>query len=150
MPDASTPNPEVELQATSVMSVSGGVNLDTQRNVTIGGDVVGRDKIIGYTVEQVSTLLTQISSAFQPRPFDGRCPYLGLDSFSEDDADRFFGSETLVSELVARVKESRFVVIAGPSGSGKSSLAGRASSHQPGSKLESNQVEASRVRLTFL
>ena len=77
---------------------------------------------VGYTVEQVSTLLTQISSTFQPKPFDGRCPYLGLDAFSEDDADRFFGRETLVSELVARVKESRFVVIAGPSGSGKSSL----------------------------
>jgi len=83
---------------------------------------VAGSKIVGYTVEQVSTLLTQISSTFQPNPFDGRCPYLGLDAFSEKDADRFFGRETLVSELVARVKESRFVVIAGPSGSGKSSL----------------------------
>ena len=123
MPDASTSDPQVEPQVTSVTSVSGGVNLDAGRDVTIGGDVVGRDKItVGYTVEQVSTLLTQISSTFQPKPFDGRCPYLGLDAFSEDDADRFFGRETLVSELVARVKESRFVVVAGPSGSGKSSL----------------------------
>jgi hypothetical protein len=56
----------------------------------------------GYTVEQVSGLLTQISSTFQSKPFDGRCPYLGLDAFSEDDAGRFFGRETLVSELVAR------------------------------------------------
>jgi len=101
---------------------SGGVNVAGQQ-VTIGGDVVGRDKItVGYTVEQVNSLLTQISSTFQPKPFDGRCPYLGLDTFSEDDADRFFGRETLVSELIARVKEARFVVIAGPSGSGKSSL----------------------------
>jgi WD40 repeat protein/energy-coupling factor transporter ATP-binding protein EcfA2 len=109
----------------SITSISGGVNLDAEQ-INIGGDVVGRDKItqttIGYTVEQVSSLLTQISRTFQPKPFDGRCPYLGLDAFSEDDADRFFGRETLVSELVARVKESRFVVIAGPSGSGKSSL----------------------------
>ncbi len=109
---------------THTTNVSGGVNVDG-RQVTIGGDVVGRDKIVanyGYTVAQVSTLLTQISSTFQPRPFDGRCPYLGLDAFSEDDADRFFGREKLIDELVARVKESRFVVIAGPSGSGKSSL----------------------------
>lgn len=150
MPDTSSSDPETAPQNTSVTSVSGGVNVDGQQ-VTIDGDVVGRDKttnsintkggayvggnvnvgsgefvghdkIVGYTAEQVSSLLTQISSTFQPKPFDGRCPYLGLDAFSEDDADRFFGRETLVSELVARVKESRFVVIAGPSGSGKSSL----------------------------
>ena len=111
MPDAS--DPEVEPQATSVTNVSGGVNLDAGRDVTVGGDVVGHDKIVGYTVEQVSTLLTQISSTFQPRPFDGRCPYLGLDAFTEDDADRFFGCETLVSELIVRVKESRFVSMPG-------------------------------------
>lgn len=105
----------------NITNVSGGVNIDAQR-VTIGGDLVAGSKIVGYTPEQVSTLLTQISSTFQPKPFDGRCPYLGLDAFSEDDADRFFGRETLVSELVTRVKEWRFLIIAGPSGSGKSSL----------------------------
>jgi len=126
---SNNPDPEQAVPAeaiiTTITNVSGGVNLDAKRDVTIGGDVVGRDKIVatyGYTVEQVSTLLTQISNTFQPKPFDGRCPYLGLDAFSEDDADRFFGRETLVCELVARAKESRFVVIAGPSGSGKSSL----------------------------
>ena len=121
MPGAATSDPEVEPKSASVTNVSGGVNVDANP-VTIPGDVVGRDKIVGYTAEQVSTLLTQISSTFQPKPFDGRCPYLGLDAFSEEDADRFFGRETLESELVARVKDSRFVVIAGPSGSGKSSL----------------------------
>src|SRR5512139_4110029 len=124
-PDPDPPSPTEAAHAANVTNVSGGVNVDGQQ-VTIGGDVVGRDKIVsttyGYTTEQVSTLLTQISSTFQPKPFDGRCPYLGLAAFAEDDADRFFGRETLVSELVARVKGSRFVVIAGPSGSGKSSL----------------------------
>ncbi len=128
MPNNPDPEPATQVVSGAAINsnnVSGGVNVDGQQ-VTIGGDVVGRDKIVsttyGYTVEQVSTLLTQISSTFQPKPFDGHCPYLGLDAFSEDDADRFFGRETLVSELVVRVKESRFVVIAGPSGSGKSSL----------------------------
>jgi WD40 repeat protein/energy-coupling factor transporter ATP-binding protein EcfA2 len=120
MPDTSPSDPDAVSQ--SVTSLSGSVDLDARRDVIIGGDVVGRDKIIGYTSEQVSALLTQISATFRPKPFDGRCPYLGLDAFSEEDADRFFGRETLVSELVARVKESRCVVTAGPSGSGKSSL----------------------------
>lgn len=117
MPDTSLSHPEAIPSITAVTTASDGVNLDTGRDLTIGGDVVGRDKIttIGYTVEQ-------ISSTFQPKPFDGRCHYLGLDYCSEDDADRFFGREALVSELVTRVKESHFVVIAGPSGSGKSSL----------------------------
>jgi len=90
--------------------------------ITVGRDYAGRDIVHGYTAGQVSALLTQISTTFQPRPFDGRCPYLGLDAFGEEDADRFFGREKLVADLVSRVKDSRFVVIAGPSGSGKSSL----------------------------
>jgi hypothetical protein len=102
-------------------SRSGGVNIDAQ-SIHIGGDVVGRDKIIGYTVEQVGALLAQIGATFQPKPFDGRSPYLGLDPFTEDDADRFFGRERLVEELLGRVEGSRFIVVAGPSGSGKSSL----------------------------
>jgi WD40 repeat protein/energy-coupling factor transporter ATP-binding protein EcfA2 len=85
---------------------------------------IAGDKIDGYTAGQVSVLLAQISATFQPKPFDGRCPYVGLDVFEEkeEDAARFFGRERLVAELVARVKASHFVVVVGPSGSGKSSL----------------------------
>ena len=46
MPDGPTPEAEVDPPATSVTSVSGGANLDAQRDVNIGGDVVGRDKVI--------------------------------------------------------------------------------------------------------
>src|SRR5215207_2611810 len=93
--------------------------------ISIGGDVSGNIHIghtTGYTAEQVSVLVTQITATFQPKPFDGRCPYKGLDVFEEEDADLFFGRERLVDDLVARVKESRTVFITGPSGSGKSSL----------------------------
>ena len=92
MPDASNFDPEEEPQAATVTNV-GGVNIDAQYDVTIGSDVVGHDKIttISYSVKQVKSLLTQSSSAFQPEPFDGRCPYVNLDALSEDDADRFFG-----------------------------------------------------------
>jgi WD40 repeat protein/energy-coupling factor transporter ATP-binding protein EcfA2 len=92
--------------------------------ISIGGDISGNITIghTGYTVEQVSVLLTQITSTFQPKPFDGRCPYKGLEVFEEDDADLFFGRKRLVEDLVSRVKETRTVFITGPSGSGKSSL----------------------------
>jgi WD40 repeat protein len=99
------------------------ISINTGRDVNIGGSIVGRDQIIhGYTAEQVRVLLTQISTTFQQKPFDGRCPYRGLEAFGEDDAEYFFGRERLVTELVERVKQARCVVIAGPSGSGKSSL----------------------------
>ena len=84
--------------------------------------IAGGDIYEGYTAEQVSLLLTQITAKYQRKPFDGRCPYKGLDVFEEEDADLFFGRERLADDLVNRVKESRTVFITGPSGSGKSSL----------------------------
>jgi formylglycine-generating enzyme required for sulfatase activity len=84
--------------------------------------IAGRDIYKGYTVEQVSALLEQINTTFQPRPFDGRPPYKGLHVFEESDADLFFGREQLVKDLLRRLPESRALFITGPSGSGKSSL----------------------------
>src|SRR6266508_4931056 len=84
--------------------------------------IAGRDVYEGYTAEQVSLLLSQITTKFQPKPFSGECPYKGLEVFEEEDAGLFFGRERLVEELIGRVKESRTVFITGPSGSGKSSL----------------------------
>ena len=72
--------------------------------------------------EAVSFLFTQLTSTFQTKPFDGRCPYKGLDVFEEEDAELFFGREKLVEDLVRRLEASRTLFIIGPSGSGKSSL----------------------------
>src|SRR5689334_9066363 len=93
----------------NISDVSGEVNI-------AGGDIYK-----GYTAEQVSLLLTQITTNYQRKPFDGRCPYKGLDVFEEEDAELFFGRERLVEDLVNRVRESQAVFITGPSGSGKSS-----------------------------
>ncbi len=80
-------------------------------------------QIEGYTAEQVRVLIADIRASYQRKPFDGRSPYVGLASFQERDADRFFGREKLTAQLVTRIETTRFLVIAGPSGSGKSSLA---------------------------
>jgi hypothetical protein len=123
MPDLELPE-SPEFPMTSLSSVSGGVNLNAGDAVNIGGDVVGRDKITtnGYTAEQVATLLAELGRSFNPKPFTGRCPYQGLTTFSEDDADLFFGRESLIADLVARIATVPWLVVAGPSGSGKSSL----------------------------
>jgi DNA-binding SARP family transcriptional activator len=55
-----------------------------------------------------------------------RNPYKGLRAFSEADAPDFFGREALVRRLLARLAEvartGRILTVAGPSGSGKSSV----------------------------
>ncbi|WP_295386374.1 tetratricopeptide repeat protein [uncultured Thiodictyon sp.] len=56
-------------------------------------------------------------------------PYLGLDSFQEKDAERFFGREALVGQdlwpdfQALMAGPPRFLALLGPSGSGKSSVA---------------------------
>ncbi|MEU4156509.1 caspase family protein [Actinoplanes sp. NPDC026670] len=57
---------------------------------------------------------------------DDRSPFLGLESYTEQDADVFFGREKLVDALVARMgraaESGGLCVTIGPSGSGKSSV----------------------------
>ena len=49
-------------------------------------------------------------------------PYKGLRSFDEADAADFFGRARLVEQLVSELRDSRFLAVVGPSGSGKSSV----------------------------
>lgn len=51
-----------------------------------------------------------------------RNPYKGLAAFDEADARDLFGRDHLVDELDRAIARSRFVVVVGPSGSGKSSV----------------------------
>lgn len=51
------------------------------------------------------------------------CPYPGLRSFGPDDASVFFGRDADIDAVLARVQPGAVIVLAGPSGSGKSSLA---------------------------
>jgi WD40 repeat protein len=49
-------------------------------------------------------------------------PYLGLLTFREEHASLFFGRDTLVMNLLKKVRETSFLTVSGPSGSGKSSV----------------------------
>jgi serine/threonine protein kinase len=58
--------------------------------------------------------------------FEVANPYKGLRPFQEADAADFFGRESLVQQLLSKLKEkddyARFLALVGPSGSGKSSV----------------------------
>ena len=66
--------------------------------------------------------LAEFDHELAPKLNDALCPYLGLDAFQEANHDRFYGRQRLIEELVARLRDNRFLAVIGPSGSGKSSL----------------------------
>lgn len=78
---------------------------------------------VGLTTEEVKKLFETLQTENQPKVWNGRIPYLGLASYQEDDYQYFFGREELVKDLLKRVQAANFITIAGPSGSGKSSVA---------------------------
>ncbi|MEL6402748.1 MAG: toll/interleukin-1 receptor domain-containing protein [Chloroflexota bacterium] len=63
-----------------------------------------------------------------PTGIDPRNPYKGLSVFTANDADDFYGRESLVKKLSARIEQKitdstdRFLAVLGPSGAGKSSV----------------------------
>jgi DNA-binding SARP family transcriptional activator/WD40 repeat protein len=52
----------------------------------------------------------------------GHCPYRGLGGYDSDDAGVFVGRERLTAVLAGRLADAQVVVVAGASGSGKSSV----------------------------
>lgn len=63
-------------------------------------------------------------AAVEPAP-SGRpdCPYRGLAAFGVDDSESFYGRTAEIDACVTRLRTHPLLVIAGPSGVGKSSLA---------------------------
>ncbi|MBD2435236.1 eIF2A-related protein [Nostoc sp. FACHB-110] len=50
------------------------------------------------------------------------CPYPGLKAFAEEDAQYFYGRESLTGQLIAQLAHKSFLAVVGASGSGKSSV----------------------------
>lgn len=50
------------------------------------------------------------------------CPYPGMAPFREEDRARFFGRDSEIKDLLARLRLHPFLTVIGPSGSGKSSV----------------------------
>jgi WD40 repeat protein len=73
---------------------------------------------------ELAKLVTAVLGRFNERP--ARLtdePFVGLRAMTEREADRFFGREAEVDELVDDLRRNRLVAIVADSGAGKSSLA---------------------------
>jgi WD40 repeat protein len=73
-------------------------------------------------IEVGETYLSEFDESQAPDLKDVACPYRGLSAFSENDDGVFFGRQKLVGMLLEHLKDRRLLAVAGPSGSGKSSV----------------------------
>lgn len=80
----------------------------------------------GARLTQLETGILRQDPALTPATLVMRvspdCPYPGLAAFGTEDADEFFGRDGEIDEILARVAPGSITAVAGPSGSGKSSL----------------------------
>lgn len=83
----------------------------------------GEIRIDGQGNQLVVNQLIQVSrEEVRAQKLNAFSPYLALDPFAEENARLFFGRNQLIGELLGKVKNSGFTLVAGASGSGKSSL----------------------------
>jgi DNA-binding SARP family transcriptional activator/WD40 repeat protein len=64
----------------------------------------------------------QLAADHEERSASESCPYKGLASYDLDDSESFFGRQLETAACLDRLSVSPLLVLAGPSGSGKSSL----------------------------
>ncbi|MGO1056934.1 nSTAND1 domain-containing NTPase [Crossiella sp. CA198] len=72
--------------------------------------------------ERWHTVATEVAAATAPTETPERAPYLGAAAFQAGDAAGFFGRDTVLAELRARLAGHRLVAVLGATGAGKSSL----------------------------
>ena len=86
------------------------------------GAVVGMAVATDATGATTTAYLIPIDQVLGIDPALLPCPYRGLEAFGEEDAPYFFGRDADIAQLVDAVAGRPLVAVAGPSGSGKSSL----------------------------
>jgi WD40 repeat protein len=125
-PSSETKPPAEAGTPTTVTNVSGGADLNAGRDITIGGDVVGRDKVVSIAGDNIAGDKNIFTSDQQYDVHGLANPYLGLQSFTYADHAKYAGREKLVAETVAHLAAPddplALMFVTGASGSGKSSF----------------------------
>ena len=88
-------------------------------------DATGRYKdsleIVARLQEVIRPQAIPTPTSLEEKPLTGQNPYKGLRAFQEADAVDFFGRGALTQQLTRQLRNTRFLAVVGPSGSGKSS-----------------------------
>ncbi|MEM7032746.1 MAG: hypothetical protein AAF629_24555, partial [Chloroflexota bacterium] len=121
---------------------------DITTNITGGGDVVGRDKIVNNVTQIKERALTVAEEADKAQEIARQRlaeavvdyvhrigeiaaddqdalqggPYRGLKAYGLSEAEIFFGRDKEMSDLLSHLRQSRLTILHAESGAGKSSL----------------------------
>jgi len=101
-----------------------GLFLDNERERRASQSILDYWATVLYrgTGEVVDSTLSDFDIERAPELPEDRCPYLGLESFGEQQHVLFFGRERVVQHYLKHLEEHRLLAVVGQSGSGKSSL----------------------------
>lgn len=129
-------------------SQANSIHIRAERDVAIGDDVVGRDKIVNNIQNIVQRALTAAEAAEQAQAIEAKRlaqgvsiflerlqnrasetpnttdtnPYKGLLEYRLSDAELFFGREEAIRDLLRQLQRSTLTVLHSESGAGKTSL----------------------------
>jgi WD40 repeat protein len=102
------------------------VGLETSERLRRVKQVRQKGEVI--TAESFNAFFTALADALEveevkpARELPPQNPYQGLEAFTQDRAQFFFGRERLTEKLLERLRRERFLAVIGASGSGKSSV----------------------------
>ncbi|WP_375503678.1 serine protease [uncultured Nostoc sp.] len=119
--------PLVQLtNATEVTPGFSGAPVVDERTHRVVGMVTAITPVDKYQRQAETAFITPsefLQEIFPALEITNICPYVGLEAFTKDKANFFFGREALVVELANHLKNNpQFLAIVGSSGSGKSSV----------------------------
>ena len=104
---------------------SGGPVLDQHTGLVIGmvNSVTAPDRLGRGQESAFVTVAETLREVCPQLALTEICPYRGLEAFTADDVDWFHGRNRVVAAALASLgRDSRFLALLGPSGSGKSSV----------------------------
>ncbi|MEU5877016.1 AAA family ATPase [Spirillospora sp. NPDC047279] len=107
-------------RAVTVRAVSDMASGHKRQTDAAGFQVIAASRAAAFA----AALAARIGRGHSPAAPMGRlpCPYRGLAEFRERDAEVFFGRDEMADELTGLLEHRRFVIVAGRSGTGKSSF----------------------------
>lgn len=113
-----------EIEAFLRQAKATGCLLDSENDRTLSQSLMDYWVTVLYRAKRnpPEATLNEFDPLLAPSLADDLCPYVGLNSFEEQNNEAFFGRQALIEEMVSIIRENRLLYVVGPSGSGKSSL----------------------------
>lgn len=93
--------------------------------IAIGRDAQAIVNQFGPSDSEIQEIVKTTLTTFEGLElrWNGENPFIGLERFTQDESQYFYGREELIRELLSKLEHTSFLCLAGPSGSGKSSIA---------------------------